>query len=491
MAWSPSNPPVRGGSYSRFITKRQETLPPSTRGTVAIPITHDWGPFKQFVRVNSLAEFVAIFGKGGDSLPAGQYTPGYLAAYNAFRGENTDAPGAATVLVYRTGAASAAKASRAMQNTTPATAFTLTAVYEGTKGNNLKVEVLANAANPATQKDLVIYDGTVEVERFTHTNTGLQDLVTAINRSSGWVRATDPPTIPGVALANVAATNLAGGADGSTLIAGDWTALQTAFESQRFEVFAPYNLTDDTIKQALITWAKAKNNAEKAKRFMLVLGGGAAETMSQAITSATGANDENVVRLGVGTFKDVDLGYVQSTAELAPRLAGVIVQRGYDASISFAHLAGLEIVTGPSEVEILDAVKNGVVVLGQDSAGVRFEKGVTTYVSDIADKPKYVYGNIKYAFTMQSFERTLQERHEGGNIVGRLDVNNDTREFLVGDGQALLDQEYIKYGAVQAGARVVLAANPPPSDDQDFVALDWLAKFGRSLEQVRNTFYLS
>ncbi|HEY6888810.1 MAG TPA: hypothetical protein VI300_13550, partial [Solirubrobacter sp.] len=102
MAWSPSNPPIRGGSYSRFVIRRNATLPKSTRGVVALPIVHDWGPMNTFVEVTDLPGFVDVFGQGGDPSTF-TYTPGFLAAYNAFKGAGADDPGASRLVLYRMG----------------------------------------------------------------------------------------------------------------------------------------------------------------------------------------------------------------------------------------------------------------------------------------------------------------------------------------------------------------------------------------------------
>lgn len=498
MPWSPSNPPKRGGSYSRFLVKRRQTVPPSLQGIVALPITHDWGPFKTFVRCTSMADFEAIFGPGAninDTPPV--YTPGYIAAYNAFRGESDDRPGAGDILVYRTGAAAAAKATKILQNTTPAAAVTVTARYEGTRGNNLKVRVEANAVDSVNKNDLVITEAGLELERFTHAKTDMVALVADINKRSNWITAVQ--TITGVALAILADTALTGGNDGATLLAADWTALMTAFESQRFDIFAPYDLTDTSIQTSIDVWVKGLNAptipGRRSKRFHTFLGGALAETAAVALAAAVGFDDENLTRVGIGTYKDTRLGVNLSTSQLVPRIAGILARRGYDAGIHFAHLDDIEIVTGPSETDVMSAISDlpgqgGVLVLTLDSAGVRIEFDVTTRVSDTADRPKETFGRIKHVYTMQNFERQLQERHESGEILGLLDVNNDTREFLVGDARVLLDT-FVRVGAIQPGATVGVSADPPPSDDQRFVALDWLGKFGRTLDQVRNTFYLS
>jgi hypothetical protein len=487
MAWSKANLPKRGGSYSRFVVQRQKVIPASTRGTVGLAFTHSWGPLKQFVHVNSLAEWMDIYGQGGD--PANNInTAGFLAAYNVFRGEDDDFPGAGTVVAYRVGGATAAKATKSISNTTPAAALRLDAVYEGTFGNSISYSVEANAADPTGKNDLVIFVNGTEVNRYPHAKADLASLAAAVNKNPHYVRAT--VLLDGTPLGAATASSLTGGNDGTTLAAGDWTAAMSAFETQAFDVFVPANLTDSSIQASLDTWTADKNGAERAKRFTTVSGGAVNEALAAAITRAAAASNENIATLGVGSYRDTALGIVMSTAQLAPRMAGVIAARGFTASIFCAHLADLEIVTGPSDSDILDAVDAGVVVLGQDSVGVRFEDARTTYTADTDDKPLDTFGQIKYVYTMQQFENIVRQRQESGQVIGRLVVNDDTREHLVGDAQAILN-DFARQGAVQANPLVKIASDPPPDDDQDFVAIDWVAKFGRSLDMVLNTFYLS
>lgn len=485
----------RGGSYSRWVVKKRQQLRAGAQGIVALPIVHDWGPFKEFTRVGSLAEFNEIYGEGvgGSDNP----TPGWLAAYNAFKGENSDEPGAGELLVYRTGAASAAKATKVLNNTAAAAAITLTAKYEGTRGNNLDVLVEANATNPGTQNDLVVLEDGVVYERWTHTKADIQGLADAINDRSDWLTAGNVTN--GTALATIASTSLAGGNDGTALTAGDWTNVQTAYETQQWEVFVPFDLTDGSIITSIAAWTAVSNtpnsgSGKKPKRFTSVVGGALDESFATAFARTQGIDNENVVNVGIGSVRDTALDRVLSTSQLAPRIAGIIAHRGFDAAIDFAHLADLEIVVGPSDADIVAAIdpdpgRGGIVVLGTDSGGVRVEKGVTTRISDTDDRPKETFGRIKHVFTMQSFERRLQERHEASGYLGKADVNNDTREYLVSDATTLLD-EYIQAGAMQRGATVGLAVDPPPSDDDTFIALDYHAKFGQSLEAVHNTFYM-
>lgn len=498
MTWDPANPPIRGGSYSRFIVQRQQTLPKATRGILAVPFTHDWGPSKTFVDMGGLADFVNVFGQGG--VPATPtYTPGFIAVYNAFKGGGASDPGAARVIGYRFDNGGV-RATVTISNTTPVPAIRLRAVYTGSQGNNISWSVQVNV--DGTKHDFVIYRFNTEVERFTYLKTDLASLGAMMNATNGtgsdWVDV-DGPTggaiITGVALAPTAKTALTTGTDGSAIVAQDWTDMRTAFEAQQFEVMAPFDLTDTTISTAMATWAIAKNTGSvpgsRTKRLMLGLGGLPAETASTAVTRALAANSPDVFTLGVGTYHDSALGIDLSTSQLIPRIAGIVARRGFTASVFCTHLDDLSIVVGPSDADVLASIAGGVINLTLDSIGVRVESGITTYTSDTVDLPKATYGVLKYVFTMESFERDAQTAQEGGGILGKLNVNEDTRETVVGNAQALLDTVYIPQGGVRPGAKVVLSASPPPDDSQDFVAIDWIAAFARGLNQVRNTFYVS
>jgi hypothetical protein len=502
MAWSPTSPPKRGGSYARFVIKRQQTLPKSTKGVVAMPIVHDWGPLKTFVEVTDLADFLDVFGQGGDvTTNPITYTPGFIAVYNAFKGAGADDPGASRLILYRMGNG-AVKQSVTINNTagSPAPALRVRGRYEG-DGPDLAYAIALNAADPTNKHDFIVYIGTTEVERFSYAKTDLTGLATAVNRSpksggSGWITMDGPgggAIVTGTALAVTARTALTGGANGYSLIAQDWTDMRAAFETQQYEVFVPFDLTDSSIGDSMASWASLKNEPvgpTRSKRFMYVEGGGNSDDSTAALARTARHNNPNVTNFGIGTYADNMLGITMNTSQLAPRLAGVIARRGFGSSIFCTHLDDLTIVTGPTDNDILAAIDGGVVCLSQDSVGVRFETSVTSYVSDTDDKPKWAFGVIKYVFTMQAIETAIRLKQESGKVIGRQNVNDDVRETVLADAQAVLD-DFIALGGIQAGAVAKIATDPPPSDDQNFIGIDYPAKFARTLDQVRNTFYLS
>ena len=72
------------------------------------------------------------------------------------------------------------------------------------------------------------------------------------------------------------------------------------------------------------------------------------------------------------------------------------------------------------------------------------------------------------------------------NVIGLLPVNAGTRDYVRGQMASRL-QAREDAGVVQAGWTVNIATEPPPTDDDNFVALDYSVRFGRGLEQILNT----
>lgn len=477
--FSKSALPARPGAYFNFVARPSPRVLPNVGSIVALPFTHDWGPMDQPILCGDFNQWQAIFGPTDT-------TPGYKAVRMAFEGEGLydgSRGGAGSVLAFRFGGAAAAKATKVLGNTTPAaTALTLSARYEGTRGNSLRVTT--RDAVTAGNDELVVYLGTVQVEVFEYLQTDIAALAADINARSDWLSAVS--NITGVALTAVTSQALTGGNDGSTLVAGDWTAMMTALESTRFSVFAPFDLTDTSIVASLKTWQANLNI--KGKRFMSVIGGAAAETVSVAITRATTMNDSNVVSLGIGTYTHDEFGDL-STSQLAPRVAGVIAAIGELGSLTFARFTGLTVKVGPSEADILDAFKAGLLVLTQDedqTVPVRIERALTTFTTaNDPDKPYIIYRSPRYVRIMHGIENELTLWAER-NVIGRLPVSDKTREFVVGETRARM-QSREERGIIQPGWTVEIDNDPAPTPEDEFIALRYGLTFGRSIEQVLNT----
>lgn len=481
--FSKTSRPKLAGSYFNFEISALPTIPPSIGRTVALVFTHDWGPLEKVQTIDSFADFIATFG-GNPAAP----TSGYIAAYEAFKGEGTpDGGGAGRVLAYRIGGASAAKATKVLQNTTPATAITVSAKYEGSRGNSLRLTTQDHAAD-ATQNELIVLEGSTVLETYVYTDTNIADLVAQINATSSFITAT--LGITGVALTAVTSQALTGGDDGVTLVSGDYTQAMSALETQKFGVLTFENLTDAPTLASVTAWTIAQNAA--GRRFFLVVGGALNETITTAVARSATLNDPNIVNVGVGSVSDRDLltsaglPTTLSTAQLAPRIAGIVANRGERMALTFAKLVGLDLPVGPSTSDILRAYDTGVVVLGRASdreATVRLEKGLTSFVTKTdAARPWAIFSQPKYVAVMHGLQEDLVE-WANDNIIGRTTVDQETRQAVLAQINVFMRQRE-ELGAVQAGWVAMVDPNPPPSDDDPFIAFVISAKFGRSVEQV-------
>ena len=494
--FSKSARPARPGAYFNWSALPQTTVQANIGSIAMVPIVHDWGPANVPVVTQSLADFQNQFGPT-------QTTPGYKAVVQAYEGEAyAGRGGAGTVIVYRMVSANApagAPATKVIQNTTPAAAITVTAKYPGSYGNNLGYIVVQNSLNGATQNDLQITLFGQIIEVYTHNKTDMNALAAAINAASQWVTAT--VQLSGVALPTVITTPtpLATGADGSTLVALDWTNMMSAVQSQRFSLFAPYDLTDSTILASIQAWAIKANLA--GRRFLTVVGGALNENAGAAVAraltlqgvpaGAPQAAAENFVTLGVGSLIDSVLGTL-STSQLAPRVAGILAARGETMSLTFARLAGVTAGVMPTDSDILASFSGGVVVFGQDSnpdAPVRIEKGLTTYIGGDVTKPYLIYRNPKFVRTMHGIELEITD-WATNNAIGLLEVNDATRAYVIGHAHGVLDAR-AKVGVIQDGFNVNVDPSPPPSDQDEFIAVVYGIAFGRSVEQVFNLVYIS
>jgi Phage tail sheath protein subtilisin-like domain/Phage tail sheath protein beta-sandwich domain len=474
--FSKASRPVLAGTYFNFLVSQPPVVSPSAGQTVAVCFTHTWGPLEEATLCNSFSDFLEKF--GGDPLSP---SPGYVAVKEAFLGEaSVDFGGAGAVLAYRMGGTGAAKATTAIGT------LTLTAKYEGTSGNALRVT--AQDDPTPTNNQLVILDNNgVVLETYVYLDTDIPGLAAQINAASRYVTAVGTGS---TALTPVVAQAMTGGNDGATLVAQDYTDTMTALEVQRFGALVFENLTDSAIQASLKTWAA--NQQKVGRRFFTVVGGALDETITTAVSRSVSMNHEDIINVGVGSVRDndtVDVNgnpVVLSSAQLAPRIAGVVANRGVRMALTFAKLPGLELVKGADAAGIVTAYDNGVVVLSRASdaaATVRIEKGLTTYLTKTnTAKPKAIYSNPKFVAVMHGLQQDLGLWADE-NIIGRTTVDDDTRASVLAHVNELLRQ-YQLIGAVQPGWGASVDPIPPPSDDDSFVAFLIACKFGRSTEQV-------
>jgi hypothetical protein len=476
-SFNPLSPPTSPGFYVNFESVATAVVNGGTNGTVLVPFTADWGPVGTFQTVTSAAEYDAIYSSSTNGT-------GRAAVLGALKGLGSR-PGAAQVLTYRMAGTSAATATRILQNAGSTTTFvTLTAKYPGARPANWTVTVQANIIDNTT-KDLILYESGVEVERYSGLSASSPAAwATAINSVSSFFTvtagaATDVANVSGISFNSVS------GDSGLTLTGTQWTAFQTAAESQTFNILSPANLTDSTIRSAMVSWAISRN--VNGQRFMLVIGGSAGETITDANTRSTGANNENVVNFGYTDLYDLD-GNTISTAEFAPRLAGAIADAGVSRSITQQRFSDVTLKVVPTASNIATAYAAGTVMLVSDSVGPRVHQDMTTYTTNSPTKPRREFGKIKAVRTHHQIESDLTNAANNGWLGGD-NINVPAYQSVIISGISAYFKRLEDAAVVNTGWSVELDTSEDNTGDSLYLVYG--VSTVKAIERIFNTIVLA
>lgn len=459
-----------------ILGEKTVTVPPSGGKTVAILAPANWGPLPSEADGKkvyaSLPQVEADY--GNDDSPLRTAVIGALLG-TALPGVG----GAGGVVIHRLavvgGAGGAARASKAVQNTTPAAAFTFEAKWTGTRGNDLSYVIEDDPVDAAKDRFRVLFKGAT-VEQFSYPAADIQFLVDSINRRSSWGKATGA-VVTGTALGHVAGTALVGGADGAAYTTAEVLEAQGALEFREFGIVSVAGLTDVAIKVQLATWVKTM--ADEMRPVRIVFGGAAGETLDDAMTeldSNPALRDPHVVRFAVGTWHDEVTDMDLSTAQLAPQVAGILAARGEGSSLTRAEMANLSMVgsTGPTSEELRVGRDAGLTMLRRVSSAktdLAISQGVTTYIEDTETQPRELWGEPRI---VGLFDRIIRQMVAWGDdvVIGDLPVTPDTR--------SLVQKEMLKIlgaledsGLAKAGTAYVVVQDPEDPALADAIPYDF------------------
>jgi hypothetical protein len=464
---------------------------------------HDWGPIgADPIGTNGLqggaqlnSSFAAFTKLYGDS-----DTPGRTAVAGAFAGQSLPGfPGAGGVMTWRMGGSSLAAATIPVTSVSGGTphVLTLNGYYKGSRGNRITYSVDNDPSDNSRDRIRFYLDGVVQ-ETYIYDGTGgdtITELVAVISSVSSLINAV---AVVGGSVARLTQTptgapvSLAGGDDGSTVVSADHLAALSGLEYKQFGVISPFDLTDQSIVTAYVSWLDAQIAAGRPSR--LVIGGAAAEAVDDAISRSASIADEHVVNVGCGTYHDDLLDKDLSTSQLAPRVAGILAAKGQQSDLTFSKIGGLHTLVGPADDEIQLGVKGGVVLIVPTSsadADVRLEKGVTTFTDpNVPTKPLDVYSDSRLIGIMDNYIVAMKEWGDD-NVVGQLPVNDDTRNLVRGQARTMEDVLQTAGLILPANAN----ANPPipapwvivddpgdPTSDQVPYTFGWV--FAKTTNQI-------
>lgn len=467
--------PVRPGTVVSLVGESLPRALPNVADTVAVAFTHGWGPINTPVFLNNFTDFETNFGE--------QSGLGRDAVLMAFDGGGLPgAGGAGQVVAVRMAGTSILASTKSLQNTTPAAAITLTALFPGTRGNS--ISFTAGSSDPGVAGNhlfKVLYRGVV-VETYSYVSTNIADLANQINLGGNYVSAAS--IITGVPLAVVTASAMTGGDDGSTLTATAYTNALNALQWQRFAALAFMDLTDPTIQATVLAYVQGQYAANRP--FIWVVGGGLDESVATAVTRSTALADPEVVNLGVGSVTDAVLARTLSTSQLAPRIAGLLTARADRQSLTFAKLANITIINGPTPDQYATAINGGVTVLSHATATdaqTRIEKGLTTFTSTVdASRPVAIFSDPRLVNILNLLTRTIKEWGDD-NIIGQTPVNDDARKAVQGFASATI-RGLEGRGLIIPGTAVVIVEEPTDPDLLDSIPFKFGFQFARTANYV-------
>jgi len=389
--WSNTSTPPEPGVFINFETTGTVGVAPGPFGVVGVPFTAAWGPVDEFTLMSNPAELDFTYGVDGG---AGATTSWVVR--DIFEG------GAGQVLGLRIGDGTEAKAAQTLQNTAPAAALTLTAKYHGTRANAFGVTTRVNPLNAAL-RDLLILEGGGVSETYTYAPTDITALAALINSTTtGSNLVVASGVTSGTALATVTNVLLTGGLNGATPIAADYVGATTEFERNGgFDVFTLDGVSNTSIVTATVAWTRAQNDA--GQYVFTVVGGAAAETVSTAVARAQGYNNEFVASLGGQDFTVTlpdNTQAARTSAQIAPRLAGVIASSGLSGSATRAVMSGVRLVQPLTGVELATSIAGGLVSLIRRGNEVIVADGVTTFTGFVGIKDR-TFGAISSIRAMQ------------------------------------------------------------------------------------------
>lgn len=403
--WSPTGPtPIRPGFYITYQTVGSAAQTGGLFGTVGMPIWADWGPINTFTTITSVDELDAAFGSDIGTTT----TTTHLVREALLGGAN-----AVKVLRIAVAGAPLAKATVTLSDDTGGTPKTviLTAKYDGIRANAFRVTVQENPADPA-YNDLIILEGNVRKEVYTHVKNACDALVADINSKSSLVTATR--TLTGnftTDLNYVTAVAMTGGNNGSTLTGTQYNDALDAFEREGgFDVFALDGVSDNTIITSTIAWADLLN--ENGNYVFTVVGGPENETVSAAITRSVYEN-EFVGSLYGDVLVTLRNGAVDArgSALLAPRVAGMVAAAGILGSITRGVMPGVVVETPLTKLEAESLISNGIISLYKRGSETVVEDGITSFTAFTDDKDK-TFATISNVRVMQQMGNDLNRIFE-------------------------------------------------------------------------------
>jgi len=439
---------IRPGIYVRVTSEGGPPEAVVPQGVVATLLQASWGPLNEVVTLENANSIISVYGSSGtlDTVE------------EAFKG------GCRRVLAYRLGSGGA-KASIILKDTdaTPADVVTITAKYEGTRGNDFKVTVRDSLVNPTTERELLIYEGITlrQTITFAKGSTEPQDLVDAVTASdSPWITASKIADGNGI-LADVTRQALTGGTD-PTVAGEDYSNGLSAIEALDWNVLAVDS--EDAATHATVQTYIDRVRSE-GKRVLAVIGEPTSVALATRLTNAAAFNDYAIIYVANG-FKYAD-GTIRQGYQAAARVAGMVAAAEITDSLTHAVVRNAtELVGALTNAEIEQAIQSGALVFTMSAQKqVHIEYGINTFVTPDADHDAG-WKKIRRVKTRDNLIDRITAIWDP--LIGKVNNSPDGRATLIATAQGIINQ-MVAEGALLVGTIYEDPNNPPAGDSAWFV----------------------
>lgn len=354
------------------------------RGIVAICEPLSWGPEAEIMKINAGDNFVPYIGYDEMSSKS-------LFLREIFMGSDRTS-GPAKVLLYRPKTTGAEKAKVTLNG------LTVTARYNGARGNDISVVVTANPDSEQMYSVQTIVEGTI---KDTQNVEGIEFLV-----ANSWVEFSGTGS-----LAASVGTPLIGGKDG-TVAASAYSTFLEMLEPFAFNILI-YDGSDPIVQEAYTSFIKRMRDG-LGKKCQAVMAG--VKSNSDAVIST-----KNGVVLSDGTV----ITSLQATWWVGGAEAGA----NYNQSLVYAqHPGAVDVSTRLTSTEIEEALSTGQIVFFEEFGNVKVVSDINTLTTYTPDKGEVfslnqvirtldTIANDIYKNLSESYIGKLQNDADGRNLV--------------------------------------------------------------------------
>lgn len=305
-------------------------------------------------------------------------------------------PAPSKILIYRPAGTSGAAA------TATVGALTADAAYEGSRGNDITLVIVADPDNAGYYNIITVVDGDTVDDQYVNDLDNLAD--------NAWVKFTGT----GTTITATAGTALTGGVD-PTISATDYADFMTAIEPYTFDIVC-YDGGNATIAAAFAAFAKRLSETTGRK-------------CQAVISNGTGTNSEWVINVLNGV-KLAD-GTTISAAQATWWVAGAEAGAPYNKSLTYAQYPGaVEANPKKTTAEIEAAVTGGDIVFIDEFESVKVCTDINTLTSFTPDKGQEYSKNRVMRVLMQLCNDIYKQFSL--YFIGKVDNNDTGRNLMKG-----------------------------------------------------------